>query len=1171
MLSYAKRIYLKKHFTYLAILLVLLLVAGGCSTKKNTWLSRNYQALNTDFNVYFNGYNSYNDGLKNIIKANKEDYSAVIPMYPISHHSNAKAATSDMDRTIEKCRKAIKLHSIKVKPKKNYSKVNDPDYKLYYNQEEFNPSMKHAWILLGKAEFHKGEFLGSVGTFSYIMRHFSWDKNLTITCQLWVARAYGEMDWIYEAEQTLTTVAQDNLKGDNVGLFASVNADLLLKKKQFKEAIPFLEMALSKEKDKYQRQRFTYVLAQLYQKTGDDKASYKAYQSVLKMNPSYEMDFNARISQAQLGAANVVKVRKELNKMLRNKNNKEYLDQVYYALGQTYLKQGDTLTALQNFRLSADTSSRKGIDKAQTLVTMGDLYYKRRNYVSAQPCYDEASKILTNENDDFVRVSKRAETLGELVQHYEVVQLQDSLQRLSKMSEIERMKVIEKVIARLIAGEKAAERKALADNQRRTMNPDDDMMNSGPIGSSSGSWYFYNPDIMRSGQTEFIKKWGRRKLEDNWRRTSKSSTLFGDDTAQATANAAGTDTTATKTEEKSNVKQETDNKKPEFYIQQIPVKPSQVAKSNEMLATALFAMAEVYKDKVEDYPMAQSTFEDFIKRFPVHKQVVDAYYNLYMIQIRQGNSTQAEAYRQKIVRDFPESKYAKVLSDPNYGTSLQRMNGEQDSLYEATYKAYNASEFQKVFDNTAYFRKNFSLSPLMPKFLLLNALSLGKKDTPANFRKALEELVSNYPGSDVSAMAKDMLALVGQGQVSRQGTTGGSLLAKRDEILPQTSDVDITKLKFSNDKQGRHRLMLVSSSSLEVMQRLQYAMASYNFSRFVIKDFDLVINKLDTARSALSITNFESYEEVTWYLKNLREEPSLTKMLYDMNAREVIISEENFGLLRTNYKLEDYLAFETSPKSANPAVPTQIATAKSVKSTEKQGKTANTAVAKSTVKAQIDTKTETTGGTVPAVTTSADLLANNAESEKKPEPAKQRTETKETKETKVEKVAESKPAKVDESRKPEAAKPEGKMPAAATAVVQPRKKEEPPVPLFKGLFGFRANEPHYVAFYVLSGTVDFEKLKAAFDAYNKTNYPKQTLTLSIEKLDKVQVVILGSFSDAASSKEYLFRIVKEKSLFDGLKGANYRNLLGSQKNLNVVVQQNALNTYFEFMQQYYLK
>jgi tetratricopeptide (TPR) repeat protein len=347
--------------------------------KKNTSTTRAMKALNTRYNVYFNGMNSYDEGIKSINQSNTDDYATLINMYAISKHDNANAAKSNMDRTIEKCRKAIKLHSIKQKPERDNKKWNNPEYQAWYNQKEFNPALKDAWMLLAKAEFHKGDFLGSVGTFIYISRFFSNDKDLIAQCELWIARAYAEMGWIYEAEQVLLKFKQDNLKEKNIGLYASVNADLLLKKRQNKEAIPFLELTLKNEKDKVQKQRFTYLLAQLYQKNGNNAEAFKSFVAVSKLNPPYEMDFNARIYRAELNT-DIPAVRKELKKMIANPNNKEYKDQLFYAMGKTYLQQGDTLKAIENFIISADTSTRKGFDKAVTLIALGDLYYLKKLY-----------------------------------------------------------------------------------------------------------------------------------------------------------------------------------------------------------------------------------------------------------------------------------------------------------------------------------------------------------------------------------------------------------------------------------------------------------------------------------------------------------------------------------------------------------------------------------------------------------------------------------------------------------------------------------------------------------------------------------------------------------------------------------------------------------------------
>jgi len=1182
-------------------------------------MSRTFQATNTRFNVYFNGYVSYNEGLKNIQKANKEDYSSIIPMYPISRHSNATAATTNMDLTIEKCRKAIKLHSIKIKPKKNYKKENLPDYKLYYNQQEFNPALKEAWLLLGMAEFHKANFLGSVGTFSYVERHYSSDKDMEATCQLWIARAYGEMGWIYEAEQVMSKIVQDNLNRSNVGFFASVNADLLIKKHLYKDAIPFLELALAKEKNTGLQQRFGYLLAQLYQKTNDNKTAFNLYTKVIKSNPPYEMEFNARINRAQLEIGKIFGIRKDLLKMLKNRSNKEYKDQLYFALGNTYLNHTDTLKAIENYKLSIEKSTRKGIDKANTLITLGDIYYKRRNYVEAQPCYDEAGKIITNENEDYARVNRLGEMLSDLVTQNDIVVLQDSLQRLSAMSESKRLEVINKLIEKLNADEKAAAEKELKDKQDAITNAEDNFTNLPPIGGnpgSAGEWYFYNIEVMRNGESEFQKKWGNRKLEDNWRRTNKATSLFAEQKTSETENNDSTDTI-------SNKKEITDKKKPEYYLNQIPVTQAQLAKSTAEIADALFSMGEIYKDKIEDIPMAISTFQEFIRRFGSDKRVQDAYFYLYLIQTKTGNQTEAAMYRTKLVNEYPNSKYGKILSQPDYNEKLESMYKVQDSIYNLTYKAYNESDFKTVYKQVAYIKQNFPLSTLMPKFMFLNALSIGKNETADLFKTALLNLVTNYPESDVSAMAKDILALMKQGQIAKNGTSSGSLIARRDE----TSNADETNVnaqEFTTDKLTKHRILFISSTNMSGMNKLLYNIASFNFSRFMIKDFDLVINKIDSTQNAISVTNFESYDEAVWYENTIATDSVLTKLMSDFQVQKVIISEENYALMKTNFNLKDYLAFQANPPAKKPIIQlvsniipkkqddilvantnmnknVPVSTVKNEKlQTDKQvqgimNKTEEKNPLKTTDKSLVKQNDKTVQLTTKPINKDSTLKAgaiknvpvstvknDNLHTDKPVQVAMNKTEEKNSLKTTDKSLVNqndktvqltTKAINKDSTLKKGAIasltpKQEEKVTVLPTQAIQPKPDN---VPLFKGLFGYVAKEPHFIAIYILSGKIDFEKTKEAIDLYNSKNYGLMNLKVSLETADKRQVILIGSLSDAQVAKSYLIRMVKEKSLFEGLKGANYRNLLGSQKNLNVLIQKNALNQYFEFMQEYYLK
>jgi hypothetical protein len=435
---------------------------------------------------------------------------------------------------------------------------------------------------------------------------------------------------------------------------------------------------------------------------------------------------------------------------------------------------------------------------------------------------------------------------------------------------------------------------------------------------------------------------------------------------------------------------------------------------------------------------------------------------------------------------------------------------------------------------------------LMPKLLFLNALSIGKKETPQLFKAALDSLVANYPQSDVSAMAKDILALMKQGQEAKTGTTSGSLLSRREETTKAEIN-EISPQQFSTEKQTKHRLLLINSLDKENMNKLLYNIASFNFSRFMIKDFDLLISKLDTIQNVLSVTNFESFDEANWYVNTLKSDEVLTKLLNDFQVQKVIISEDNYALIKTGFTLKDYYAFLAKPMVNNKNQ--QITTQKPTKKPEKSSIIKETVVINSPA---IPVKTETPKPMKVAENKKIEKPTEVIQPVKPIEKQNQNVASTIKKDTIVKTIKSVQTA----------------PPVPVPVVVKPK---EPEAPLFKGLFGYKADEPHFIAIYVVSGSIDYLKTKSALDVYNTQNYALMNLKVSLETIDKVQVIIIGSLSNAQVAKSYLLRMVKEKSLFDGLKGSTYRNLLGSQKNLNTLIQKNALNQYFDFMQEYYLK
>ena len=889
-----------RYFAYSGLLLVACCCATSCSTQKNTAATRAYHQMKVRYNILYNGNHAYEEGLKAIQSANVDDYSQVLNLYPVSNHQAAASSASKMDVTIEKCRKCIKLHSIKKKPQPDPKRRKDPKYKLWLQSDEFNAEMGNAWIRLGEAEFHKADFLGSIGTFTYVMKHYQNDPDMVARCQLWIARAYGELGWLYEAEDMLHKVKETDLSKKHAPLYAAARADILIKTKQYKAALPYVKAAIPHEKRKVYRPRFEYVLGQLYEHEGNKREAINAYEKVIKLTPPVEMDFNARIRIAQLKGKSSLK---QLRRMAKQAKYKDKLDYIYGTMGNIYLVSKDTAQALVHYRLAIEKSTQGGMQKAAILVKAGDIYYGRGEYVEAQPCYREAISILTAENDDFARVQRRSEVLDELIVEHEVVVLQDSLQRLSRLSEQEQRAIVERLIEELIKQE-AADAEAALIAEREAANGGLQSVNTANMLGSNGAsadWYFYNPQLMRSGKQEFLKKWGSRTLEDNWRRLSKavSTPMIADEeTEEGTEDMAlSSDSTVVGDSVNSAFVAETDNHKPEYYLQQIPKTEADLALSDSLIRQALVNMVYIYQDKMEDQALADATFAELCRRYPHHAALLELYYMYYLNALRAGNTAEAQRLSQEIITYYPDSKQAYIVSQPDYFERLQRMAAEQDSLYACTYKAFTAGDFSEVKRNKGYAEAHYPLSPLMPRFLFLNAVSVARTEGQDAFADALRDMVRRYPESELGAMAKDMLAMMGQGMESQQGAGTSSLATLRGEIAQTEEEEEPSgeeEMTWIEDREVASVVLLVLHTSDDaLMNLLQYEVALFNFSQFMIRDFDLQKMPVFGKGSALRVGSFSTLDEAEWWAGLVRQNAELTSFLQSHEVEIISVAEQN--------------------------------------------------------------------------------------------------------------------------------------------------------------------------------------------------------------------------------------------------------------------------------------
>ena len=914
---------MKKLYRYIpVIIIVATVVLGACSTKKNTAGSRFWHAMNTRYNVYYNGEKHYSEQIKKLEDEYQDDYSTQLYIHPAEAYNDPKATqpTTNFDRTIEKMQKAISLHSIKKKPKRKAGKGNDPKYKEWLKREEYNPFIHNAWYLLAKSQYMKGDFLSSAATFHYIARHFQWKPDLVLESQIWEALSYCAMDWTTEADNVLAHVHPSKIENSRLQQLANLAfADYYIKCKMNSDAVPFLEKAV-KGASGGQKVRLNFLLGQLYDETGQKEKAYEAYKRAGSGSSStYRTKFNARIKQsAAFQGNNIDSEVKALKRMTRYDRNKEYLDQIYYAIGNLYLTRGDTAHAVENYELAAKKSTRNGIDKAISQLTLGGIYFAQHKYDKAQPCYSEAIPQLSENYPNYKELKRRSDVLDELAVYSGNVTLQDSLLRLSRMPLEEQKKVIAKIIEDLKKKEKEekenAEREAYMAQQQaqgtglknNTQQPASYNINS------DNSWYFYNTMTKNAGKTAFQQQWGNRKLEDNWRRRNKNTFSLDENTTEEDAD-SGTDSTKvaegdTTQVDKEALKRAEDPHYEEYYLKQIPKTEEEIQTSNDVIQEGLYNMGVILKDKLEDLPAAAYEFEQLLERYPDNTYRLDTYYNMYLLYYRCGDLANSERYRQLIVDEFADSKYGKAMQDPDYIENLKRMNLVQEELYDQAYTAYLNNDNATVHAAYIEMMKTYPLSKIMPKFMFLHALAYVTERNPEKFKSTIKEMLERYPETDITPTASSIVKQLNQGRKINGGSsnTRGMIWSMR---LSNDSTAGGEGKEFTPFTEGRNKpqyFVLVFSTDSVSSNQLLYEVAKHNFESFVIKDFELEPMSFGDL-GLIVVKGFANYREVDHY-RGVWEKNEDKKI--PQQAHYVIISEDNFNLLlREGRTFEEYFRY----------------------------------------------------------------------------------------------------------------------------------------------------------------------------------------------------------------------------------------------------------------------
>ncbi len=887
---------------------IIMVALAACSTKKNNAATRNYQAFITRYNIYYNGDTHYKETLADMEGKYEDDFSRRVYMHPVEakEDNTAPQPSGDFNRSIEKAQKAIQLRSIKKKPKVKGSR-NSPKNKEWLRREEYNPFLHNAWMMMGRGQYYNGDFLGAASTFFYISKHFKWLPATVTEARLMQALSYISMGWQYEAEVILTRIKKDELTNNRLRrLYNYVYANFYIHADNYADAEPFLVEAVKGSRGA-QKTRLNFLLGQVYQHLGRFAEAYQAFDAAGSSSSApYRTKFNARIKQSEVFMGKDIEPEvKALRRMTRYDRNKEYLDQVYYAIGNLYLAHGDTAKAIENYELANEKSTRNGVDKAVNQVRLGELYFIRGNYEKAQPNYSEAVPLLPESFPDYETIKRRSDVLDELAVYSQNVNLQDSLLRLAAMPEEQRNKVIDKIIADLKKKEKEeaeeARRQEYLANEAAMGNQLQDNSTQSFVINSDNSWYFYNTATKNAGRTEFQKRWGSRKLEDDWRRRNKATfntddfAAEGEDSENENSEASSADDSNEAPVDTAAAARANDPHFPEYYLAQIPQTEEEKATSHDVIQEGLYNMGVILKDKLDDFGASHREFDRLLADYPDNIYRLDTYYNLYLMCLRQGKTAEAERWRQLILSDFADSKYGIAMKDPAYIEKLRNMDRVQQELYEATYQAYLDNRNADVHEANKRMQTEYPLSKIMPKFMFLDALAYVTEKDTESFNSTLRDLLERYPDTDITPIASAWLKGMAQGRELHAGT-GGNLrgMLWDMKLSNDTTGIDAEgPAQFELNPDSRQTIVFTFPTDKVSSNALLYEIARHNFKSFVVKDFD--IEPMNFGRLGMIIVRgFENQEELNHYRSVMA---ASTDFKLPAGVRPIAISEANLQLL----------------------------------------------------------------------------------------------------------------------------------------------------------------------------------------------------------------------------------------------------------------------------------
>ena len=719
-----------KHASYFYLLLITFcLVLAGCSLEKESAVNRGLQNLTARYNILFNANELLRQKQESYASTFVDDYDQLLSVYQDTA-SHLAGGDKELQGIISRANTIIS-----VKEQSHY--IGD------------------AYLLLGKAAHLNADYYNAIEYFNYVVRSYRDKPELVQEARAWQIRSFVYLDELRQAKAVLDT-ALENVTPKaktTAGYVYAAGMQYYMVAQKYPEAITMAQQAIALSKQTRQRLRWTFILAQLQELNRQPADAYASYSRVVKSNAPFVMAFNAELNRIRIeDTANGRHMSRadRLRSLLRNENNAEFIDQIYYQLGELALSDNHTEEAIKSYNLSVKNSLRNQNQKGLSYLRLADINFKTRgDYVIAKQYYDSTLLNLSPNYPGYQIIRKKADNLQLLADRLQIIAREDTLQALAKLGEEERKQRIEEMVNRQAQQQAAVAVNVSAPNSNLVLNNqladanNQSGLNAQPTGNNDNAsgFYFDNTGAISQGFTDFKRRWGNRRLEDNWRRSIRSNSDITTNTLNTTQNVDPS--VLPNGTQKSTADVASTGYRQELS-QNIPLTPQLLEQSNQRIYNAYLDLATFYRDVLNDRPEAITIYEQLIKRFPKDENLVANYYNLYRLY-SEVNQAKSEEYKNAILNQFPYSTFAKVINDPDYARRLDDKDAELNAFYNQIYDLYTQRQYPQVITRADELLQQYPDSRVAPQLAYLRSIASGHQEKVTPFRNELLQITVRYP------------------------------------------------------------------------------------------------------------------------------------------------------------------------------------------------------------------------------------------------------------------------------------------------------------------------------------------------------------------------------------------------------------------------------------------